>query len=513
MITSKFRNYLTKIRNGSIEGDTIPFGSPFIVLDDALSVQQLMLVLKEIHKSPKVTTLQFDPYPFQYLSGDVLKATVENFFKHLRANSSIHRLVITNYYLPNAAGNYVLNYILQNLINHPKITSLEVNLKELQDPQVFQMFLYLLEKGTHIQSLYLAINTLGEHDETSNQRMKQLMTVLSKQNHIKTIYFQGNAWQLSMLKPEDNIKPIAAPPAQFGKDLAGLFANQSLEKLSMVDCALDAKTLAECIGVLANNKTLKALRLKANNITSEASESFAKMLASNQHLKFLDLSFNPLKKEFIPNLSKALGINKTLESLHLQCCQITEIDALAESIAKNTQTALVDLNLAQNRLSEGGTGILKTSSLAMMLSKNKTIKSLNLSGTNLVCEDVMGISRALEDNFTLESLDLSMNQKIFNETISTDLHMYNQYRPSQPRPMLRQAAMGAILDGVEFNASLKELDTSDTGVTPKEREKIDTLLQWRAMADAYDNCDQLPAPIKPKTKCTGKRTRDEFENP
>ena len=148
--------------------------------------------------------------------------------------------------------------------------------------------------------------------------------------------------------------------------------------------------------------------VKGCRITNRVTEVMATILTNTVYLEELDISHTKLFTANYVKINKALA---TITSLRLFRMNNNYIfDSTAESItaAVNSNSSLVELNLSNNMFTLGMARIVDT------LSKNNTIKILNISNTSISNNNIQNVATALGNCATLQSLDLSKNSLHFN---------------------------------------------------------------------------------------------------
>ena len=157
--------------------------------------------------------------------------------------------------------------------------------------------------------------------------------------------------------------------------------------------------------------SLNKFQCQHGNIDSQNAVHIFRSLENNTSLEELDLSENSKLAEGDCEavgcaIERMLNVNGTLKVLNLSKCKLDT--AVATSIFRSLQhnTSLEELDLSENnQLAEGDSEALGCA-IERMLSVNRTLEVLNLSGCNVTDAIVQHILTGLTKNTTLVTLDV-----------------------------------------------------------------------------------------------------------
>ena len=208
------------------------------------------------------------------------------------------------------------------------------------------------------------------------------------------------------------------------------------------------------------------------NIDSQSAHGIFESLQHNTSLKKLNLSGNSQLAEGDSEavgcaIERMLTVNKTLKVLNLSGCELDT--AVTSSIFRSLQhnTILEKLDLSENSQIAEGDSEAVGCAIERMLTVNKTLKRLNLSGCELHTAVATSIFRSLQHNTSLEELDLSENHQLGkSEGVGSEIErMLKVNRKLKILNLsdckLDTAVATSIFSSLEANTSLEELDLSE----------------------------------------------------
>ena len=234
-----------------------------------------------------------------------------------------------------------------------QITSLQVlSLSNTQLPKEVSIDLALaIESNQNLKSLAI-------HGNNMATSMNNILLALSKVSSLRILYFQGN--QLN-----DDAGELLAP-------------------------------------VILNNKFLKDLRLRNNNI-GKGMMQVVKSLQQMTSLELLDLGNNSIPKEVCNEIAVAIEVNNNLEKLWLHNNMFcTSINVILNALCK--LSTLKVLNLDNNLMTqENG------QTLAFIITHNTGLEELHLNNNNLGIGS-LEVAKALQQITSLKSLNLGNNE-------------------------------------------------------------------------------------------------------
>ena len=187
-----------------------------------------------------------------------------------------------------------------------------------------------------------------------------------------------------------------------------LSMNRTLKVLNVSGCELTCEVAAYIANGLAQNHSVRKVILRSNNIGSTGAVSILRSLEHNTSLKELDLSENSQLAEGDSEavgcaIERMLNVNRTLKVLNLSGCGLdtTVVTSIFRSLQHNTSLEKLDLSWK----SELGEGDSETVGCAIerMLTVNRTLKELNLSGCKVIDKHML---TGLIKNTSLTALNI-----------------------------------------------------------------------------------------------------------
>jgi len=189
--------------------------------------------------------------------------------------------------------------------------------------------------------------------------------------------------------------------------------SMSLLELYLADTEADTDVLvAMSTTLLLAQPGLKVLSLENPRIGTKQEDHtvhLGRMLRVNTGICEIYLGKCKFRDEGIRQLVPFLMENKTLRVLDLRCNEIGADGAnhLGTLLGSDCQLSL--LNLSSNRIGEKQ-NVSGARALAMALHGNRMLRALDLSNNMLCGEALSSIGQALEQNSTLETIALFHNQ-------------------------------------------------------------------------------------------------------
>eukprot|EP00744_Colponema_vietnamica_P012813 GILI01017971.1.p1 GENE.GILI01017971.1~~GILI01017971.1.p1 ORF type:complete len:391 (+),score=122.70 GILI01017971.1:75-1247(+) len=185
--------------------------------------------------------------------------------------------------------------------------------------------------------------------------------------------------------------------------------SESLVQLDVGDAELGTDALIAIASVLnVNNHTLKALNLdnpRTFSLQEETAYHISRLLRSNLGLQELSLSKHRLRDYGMSTLCDFLFENRRIRVLQLRCNEISVggAEALGGLLASpECQLQLVDL--ASNRVADRG-----CKAIAQALRLNRTLQELDLTNNSIGDKGLVALADALHSNNTLQTLRLFGN--------------------------------------------------------------------------------------------------------
>lgn len=190
-------------------------------------------------------------------------------------------------------------------------------------------------------------------------------------------------------------------------------SNSNFTTLGLRNNLFEVRGLQALVNLIETTTSLTSLDLSNNGIGPEGAEHLAGALAKSPSLTHLDLSKNELEYNGCELIAGALKTNTVLLSLvlsdTLNGTPFGHEGAKAMVEALKVNATLTHLDMSHNH----GTG--NTYAELKLLAINGTLKSLNISATNVDHWGFEELCRSYENNLSLNALDLSLNEEKKNE--------------------------------------------------------------------------------------------------
>ena len=264
-----------------------------------------------------------------------------------------------------------------------------------------------------------------------------------------------------------------------------LINNTRISVLVLKSCGI-GDPMGEKIGMgLAGNKTVKVLNVSKNNIYSGGAVSIFTALELNSSLEELDLSRNQQITEGDAErvgctLNKILTVNKTIQTLKLQQCGICDQIGKQIGVGLTRNKSLRVLNISHGSIHSGG-----AVSIFKSLQQNSSLEELDLSWNWYLTKDdskAVGcaIERMLKVNKAIQTLKLQqcgICDKICKK-IGVGLAENKCLRVLNiSRGSIHSGGAISIFTSLESNTSLEELDLSWNWFTEGDSEKVGCTLE------------------------------------
>ena len=228
--------------------------------------------------------------------------------------------------------------------------------------------------------------------------------------------------------------------------VAVIKSNSSLEQLWLDGNCLQTSGVVRIADALESHCKLRLLSLSQNGITEDAGGVISSIVCSNISMQVLMLGQNNLQSSLICELSKANCCVGRLIKLDLFNNQVTkECAAELAGIIKNC-TNLQELYLGKNMLETTGTlEILKA------LKTTCSLRILTLSNNKITKEAASSICKVIDVHFALNVLLLGGNE-------------------------LQSEGVRAIVEAVRYNEALQLLAVCDNSIDEQTKEDIKAIL-------------------------------------
>jgi hypothetical protein len=314
--------------------------------------------------------------------------------------------------------------------------TLNLSNKYVSNKEVYDSIVPFLEKHREITILNLQNNDL---------RGPGAIRALTKIRTLKSLNLSGSQIgdeEVKILAENTTLRELNVSRCEIRND-EGIIALSKNKTLMSLDVSYNYINI-EGIEALAENTTLKSLKLAGCALSLNE----VKLLAGNTTLETLDLSNNKIKEAG----AKVLAVNKTLTTLILHLCEINKNGV--EALAQNTTLRSLDLG-ANSVSSEGALALAKNTTLRILnlsgasiggfsgatvqaFAGNKTLRSLDISCTNLYSGTYAKVAKILAQNTTLISLNISGNKigdegaiALAKNTTLKDLYICGDLRPTE----------------------------------------------------------------------------------
>jgi Ran GTPase-activating protein (RanGAP) involved in mRNA processing and transport len=189
--------------------------------------------------------------------------------------------------------------------------------------------------------------------------------------------------------------------------------NAALKELFLSDTEIDIDVLVALAAVLlVNNQSLRALDVsnpRTLTLQEEHTVHFGRMLRTNTGLSEVHLGKHRMRDAGVRQLVSYLLENKTLRILDLRGNEIGADGATSIAMLLKNDCQITELNLSNNRIGEmdNTTG---AAAIAASLLENRMLSHLDLNHNGLCGEALQALASAIDENSTLESIALFHNK-------------------------------------------------------------------------------------------------------
>ena len=196
---------------------------------------------------------------------------------------------------------------------------------------------------------------------------------------------------------------------QFGRDISN---NTHLTDLTLCDGALNDHKMSCLFRGLTGSNSIRAIdftslqSLRRNDFGVEGVRSMVPFLQNASNLTKIDFDGSYIGSEGFALLMRALS-DSPIESLHCFNCGVESIEIDGDNIPKK----LTKLVLSENNINTDGCRELAK----LLLGADSTLTTLALSDSRIGDEGVKILANALQNNTSLEILELEYNESISNE--------------------------------------------------------------------------------------------------
>jgi Ran GTPase-activating protein (RanGAP) involved in mRNA processing and transport len=197
--------------------------------------------------------------------------------------------------------------------------------------------------------------------------------------------------------------------------LEGLVGNATLEKISLDGFGCNSATVRDLLLGLSDKTNLKSFTLRDSSFCPEVcDQALLHLLQSNTSLEELDLGkYGSFEESTVQSVAKGLRVNKTLKALRLFHCQVEGRDwhELFEALEENSTLESLDLKCLSAKKKDGDRIFLQ---LCRSLPRMQGLKRIAFHGPGGYSpgeELIPDFLHALEQNYHLEEISVIVTGK------------------------------------------------------------------------------------------------------
>ena len=257
-------------------------------------------------------------------------------------------------------------------------------------------------------------------DKVTNDKIKILINILKyPPEKINRVHFNNN---FNNDLSEYNIQKILLNLMTYNKDLLSLSINnceninnsiisyfifvvqnlKNVKIISLESCKLNDKHIKTITDGIEGNKSIIALMLRNNNITSQGAFYLSEYLNNNKNIRQLFLGNNKINDKGLASLLNIMSTtNKNVTHLDLSNNNFTQKDFTALVDFLKTNPILTSLDISGNKLD-----LQSSVNLGAVLSTMKNIKSINMANMEINSDN----TPILFKNFTADEINLDDNE-------------------------------------------------------------------------------------------------------
>mmetsp|Transcript_81869 Transcript_81869/g.128943 ORF Transcript_81869/g.128943 Transcript_81869/m.128943 type:complete len:515 (-) Transcript_81869:36-1580(-) len=188
-----------------------------------------------------------------------------------------------------------------------------------------------------------------------------------------------------------------------------LQGHPQLLEVSLADTEIDIDVLVAMSAVLLTGSSqLKVCNLenpRIQTLQEDHTVHLGRMLRVDTHLHEIYLGKHKMRDDGVRQLVHFLMENKTLRVLDLRCNELGAEGARHLGTLLSSDCQLVQLNLSGNRIGEKG-NMSGAQAIAEALMSNRMLKHLDLNNNGLCGEPLQQLATAVDQNSTLQSIAL-----------------------------------------------------------------------------------------------------------
>lgn len=234
--------------------------------------------------------------------------------------------------------------------------------------------------------------------------------------------------------------------------LIKLLKENKVKSLNLSFNGLNDETIKRIIIALVGNKTLENLNLSNNKIGSKGAILLSNILR-NSNVIHLNLAFNMIGLSGIKTIGNLLG-NKALKELNLDGNKLGLCEANVLSICGQLRESNIErLYLSSNDINSTG-----AIALVNALKFNTSLLVLGLGSNNIGLSGMKAISDYLYSNKTLRILDLGKNRGLYGNNIVI------LYKPLTKNNTLRSLNLCGINLGITEAKIIRSIIGENTGL-------------------------------------------------
>ena len=337
-----------------------------------------------------------------------------------------------------------------DIISSVLSSNYDLQVLELNNNNLHNDIIKIAEALKHIRKLEMLILA---NNNIPQSAAAAISNVISLNTSLRVFNIEGNNFKSSV---EEILKSLSRI--------------KSLQKLNLNNNQIPANCSEALASVVLHNKGLEELHVRDNDL-GEGTLEVAKALQDITSLKILVLEGDGIPKESFSQLALALKSNRHLEKLWLlnNNLQLSAIDIL-RSLSDISE--LNSLNISDNQITEEA-----GEALAFVVSHNKTLEELYLSGNNLG-EGLLSVMKALQHIKSLKKLSLSNNN--ISKGVSDELALaikVNKYLEEIElfASNLKSSAI-LVLRSLTTISTLKNLNINNNHITEEAAEALASVI-------------------------------------
>lgn len=276
-----------------------------------------------------------------------------------------------------------------------------------------------LKDNQYITSILFGTGGIG------NDGAKSVGELIENNGNIETVYLgcnrieaDGIDYLTNALKQNNSVKALWLKRNPIGNEGALKIAellkiNPNIRTLDLVNTQIDTIGLSAIIDVLIQqNYPIKRFYLSGNNLQPKDGKLLQSLLLNNSNIEELLLSVNNLGDVGVEFLAEGLRQNTTLKNLSLASNNISTQSGIVLMKALENHPNLLNLDLGYSRSSKVLNGKANrfdddfAIAFQQFLTKNTTLRFLDLSRNQFTKKGIKAITIGLENNKYLQKITL-----------------------------------------------------------------------------------------------------------